>query len=136
MFIIILLGISNEGWFDPYLLLNAFKRKILSLGVHMIYGEVKGLNIKDEQINSVQVSVHTVFFHSLILILFFIPILSYVHSSMTWTTFYLSLFVRSFEIDIQLKLVNVIRPIKLINAGNSSHLMIKKYTMLLLYYSL
>lgn len=49
------LGISNEGWFDPYLLLNAFKRKILSLGVHMIYGEVKGLNIEDEQVNSVQV---------------------------------------------------------------------------------
>ena len=74
MFIIILLGISNEGWFDPYLLLNAFKRKILSLGVHMIYGEVKGLNIEDEQVKSVQVSVHTVFFHSVILILSFIPI--------------------------------------------------------------
>lgn len=33
-------GLENEGWFDPWTLLNAFKRKAISMGVVQCYGEV------------------------------------------------------------------------------------------------
>ncbi|XP_018546986.1 FAD-dependent oxidoreductase domain-containing protein 1 [Lates calcarifer] len=33
-------GLENEGWFDPWTLLNAFKRKAVSMGVIPCYGEV------------------------------------------------------------------------------------------------
>ncbi|XP_059207343.1 FAD-dependent oxidoreductase domain-containing protein 1 [Centropristis striata] len=33
-------GLENEGWFDPWTLLNAFRRKAMSLGVIQCYGEV------------------------------------------------------------------------------------------------
>ncbi|KAM9331698.1 FAD-dependent oxidoreductase domain-containing protein 1 [Pholidichthys leucotaenia] len=33
-------GLENEGWFDPWSLLNAFKRKALSMGVIQCCGEV------------------------------------------------------------------------------------------------
>lgn len=33
-------GLENEGWFDPWTLLNAFKRKAISMGVFQCYGEV------------------------------------------------------------------------------------------------
>ncbi|XP_037543177.1 FAD-dependent oxidoreductase domain-containing protein 1 [Nematolebias whitei] len=33
-------GLENEGWFDPWTLLNAFRRKALSLGVTQCFGEV------------------------------------------------------------------------------------------------
>lgn len=33
-------GLENEGWFDPWTLLNAFKRKAMSMGVIQCYGEV------------------------------------------------------------------------------------------------
>ncbi|KFU85515.1 FAD-dependent oxidoreductase domain-containing protein 1, partial [Chaetura pelagica] len=35
-------GLENEGWFDPWTLLNAFRRKALSLGVYSCSGEVRG----------------------------------------------------------------------------------------------
>ncbi|RVE64187.1 hypothetical protein OJAV_G00143630 [Oryzias javanicus] len=35
-------GLENEGWFDPWTLLNAFKRKAISLGVTQFCGEVTG----------------------------------------------------------------------------------------------
>ena len=34
------LGTANEGWFDQWALLSAFKRKAISLGVHYIHGNV------------------------------------------------------------------------------------------------
>ncbi len=37
------LGISGEGWFDGYALLQAFRRKARSLGVDFIHGTVVGL---------------------------------------------------------------------------------------------
>lgn len=37
------LGIRNEGWFDPFSLLQAFKRKAQSLGVEYISAEVTGM---------------------------------------------------------------------------------------------
>ncbi|KAM6907367.1 FAD-dependent oxidoreductase domain-containing protein 1 [Xenentodon cancila] len=33
-------GLENEGWFDPWTLLNAFKRKAISMGVIQCCGEV------------------------------------------------------------------------------------------------
>ncbi|XP_072342890.1 FAD-dependent oxidoreductase domain-containing protein 1 isoform X1 [Scyliorhinus torazame] len=35
-------GLENEGWFDPWLLLNAFRRKAISMGVYPCHGEVVG----------------------------------------------------------------------------------------------
>ncbi|KAM4650855.1 FAD-dependent oxidoreductase domain-containing protein 1 [Discoglossus pictus] len=35
-------GLENEGWFDPWTLLNAFRRKALSMGVYECHGEVTG----------------------------------------------------------------------------------------------
>ncbi|KAM9846496.1 FAD-dependent oxidoreductase domain-containing protein 1 [Aulostomus maculatus] len=35
-------GLENEGWFDPWMLLNAFRRKAISLGVVQCCGEVTG----------------------------------------------------------------------------------------------
>ena len=36
------LGLSDEGWFDAYALLQAFRRKARSLGVEEVAGEVEG----------------------------------------------------------------------------------------------
>ncbi|KAK2823141.1 hypothetical protein Q7C36_019741 [Tachysurus vachellii] len=36
------LGLENEGWFDPWTLLNAFRRKAMSMGVYQCFGEVTG----------------------------------------------------------------------------------------------
>ncbi|XP_059813199.1 FAD-dependent oxidoreductase domain-containing protein 1 isoform X2 [Hypanus sabinus] len=33
-------GLENEGWFDPWLLLNAFRRKAISMGVYQCHGKV------------------------------------------------------------------------------------------------
>lgn len=35
-------GLENEGWFDPWSLLNAFRRKALAMGVYQCFGEVTG----------------------------------------------------------------------------------------------
>lgn len=35
-------GLENEGWFDPWTLLNAFRRKAISMGVIQCCGEVTG----------------------------------------------------------------------------------------------
>jgi len=39
------LGLKNEGWFDPYSLLQAFKRKARSLGVTYLADEVTGITL-------------------------------------------------------------------------------------------
>ncbi|GFV77683.1 FAD-dependent oxidoreductase domain-containing protein 1 [Trichonephila clavipes] len=39
-------GYENEGWFDPWALLSAFKRKAISLGTSYIHGEVIGFEIE------------------------------------------------------------------------------------------
>ncbi|XP_060765313.1 FAD-dependent oxidoreductase domain-containing protein 1 isoform X2 [Neoarius graeffei] len=36
------LGLENEGWFDPWTLLNAFRHKAISMGVYQCFGEVTG----------------------------------------------------------------------------------------------
>ena len=49
------LGTRNEGWFDPWLLLSAFKKKIIAMGVHYIKGEVCGVDMGENRVRSVQV---------------------------------------------------------------------------------
>ena len=48
-------GVKNEGWFDSWMLLHAFKKKVLSMGVRFIEGEVTGVNVEDKRVNSVKV---------------------------------------------------------------------------------
>ena len=50
-----LVGIRNEGWFDPWSLLTAFRRKAAAMGVHYLHGEVTGVGVSEERVNSVQV---------------------------------------------------------------------------------
>ncbi|XP_044293364.1 FAD-dependent oxidoreductase domain-containing protein 1 isoform X1 [Varanus komodoensis] len=38
-------GLENEGWFDPWTLLNAFRRKAMSMGVSQSCGEVTSFNL-------------------------------------------------------------------------------------------
>jgi FAD-dependent oxidoreductase domain-containing protein 1 len=49
------LGMKDQGWFDPWAYLNAMKRKSVALGVHVIDGEVKnfdlGANNKIEKVH-------------------------------------------------------------------------------------
>ncbi|XP_050598303.1 FAD-dependent oxidoreductase domain-containing protein 1-like isoform X2 [Bombus affinis] len=41
------LGLEKEGWFDPWVLLSAFKKKALQLGARYIYGEAQGFTYKN-----------------------------------------------------------------------------------------
>ena len=47
------LGIHNEGWFDPYSLLQAFKRKARSLKVDYLQDEVVSLKTKNGKVEEV-----------------------------------------------------------------------------------
>ncbi|XP_058803448.1 FAD-dependent oxidoreductase domain-containing protein 1-like [Phymastichus coffea] len=40
------LGLEKEGWFDPWLLVTALKRKAISMGVEFVIAEAKGFNFK------------------------------------------------------------------------------------------
>lgn len=49
-------GTGSEGWFDPWSLLNAFKRKAVSLGVDYITGEaIDFVTDQNGQLNSIKV---------------------------------------------------------------------------------
>lgn len=41
-------GLENEGWFDPWALLSAFKKKCISLGTQYVQGEVIGFEFKNQ----------------------------------------------------------------------------------------
>ncbi|XP_053126241.1 FAD-dependent oxidoreductase domain-containing protein 1 isoform X2 [Hemicordylus capensis] len=43
-------GLENEGWFDPWILLNAFRNKAISMGVHQSSGEVTSLISRHEEL--------------------------------------------------------------------------------------
>ncbi len=45
------LGLSNEGWLDPYSLLQAFRRKAISLGVTVITDEVNQLRSRKNRVS-------------------------------------------------------------------------------------
>ena len=49
-------GYQGEGWFDPWLLLNSFKKKARALEVEFIPGEVVGINVSNDKVKSVEVS--------------------------------------------------------------------------------
>ena len=46
----------NEGWFDAWSLLLAFKKKAKSMGVHFVNGEVTGVTVEENQVKDVKVS--------------------------------------------------------------------------------
>lgn len=48
-------GVKNEGWFDSWMFLQAFKKKVLSMGVKFIEGEVTDVNVENKRVNSVKV---------------------------------------------------------------------------------
>lgn len=41
------LGLEKEGWFDPWTLLCAFKKKALILGAEYAYAEATGFTYRD-----------------------------------------------------------------------------------------
>ncbi len=47
------LGLTMEGWFDPYALLQGYRRKARSQGAHYIEGEVVGLEREGERVTAV-----------------------------------------------------------------------------------
>ena len=49
------LGIQNEGWFDPWLLLNSFKKKVVSLGVPYLHGTVESVQVAEKHVKAVKV---------------------------------------------------------------------------------
>ncbi|XP_039620019.1 FAD-dependent oxidoreductase domain-containing protein 1 [Polypterus senegalus] len=42
-------GLENEGWFDPWILLNAFRKKAISMGVYQCFGDVTGFKTSSRQ---------------------------------------------------------------------------------------
>ncbi|XP_056399967.1 FAD-dependent oxidoreductase domain-containing protein 1 [Hyla sarda] len=46
-------GLENEGWFDPWLLLSALRRKALSMGVLHCHGEVTGFDCATQEMVTV-----------------------------------------------------------------------------------
>ncbi len=50
------LGLSDEGWFDAYALLQAFRRKARALGVEYATGEVTGLDVDGDVVRGVHLA--------------------------------------------------------------------------------
>src|SRR5574338_180158 len=50
------LGLSDEGWFDAYALLQGFRRKARSLGVAEVVGEVTGLETDGDAVTAVRLA--------------------------------------------------------------------------------
>ncbi len=50
------LGLSDEGWFDAYALLQAFRRKARSLGAEYLTGEVTGLDVEGDGVRGVHLA--------------------------------------------------------------------------------
>ena len=48
------LGLENEGWLDPYALLQAYRRKAISLGVKIITDEVIRLQCRGNRVTNVE----------------------------------------------------------------------------------
>ena len=48
------LGLTGEGWFDGYGLMQAFRRKARSLGADFVTGEVVGLDVTGGRVTSVR----------------------------------------------------------------------------------
>ena len=50
-------GVRNEGWFDPWSLLSAFRKKSISMGVHYLHGELETIGTEENGVKNVEVSV-------------------------------------------------------------------------------
>ncbi|WP_051609032.1 NAD(P)/FAD-dependent oxidoreductase [Fodinicurvata fenggangensis] len=50
------LGLSSEGWFDPYGLLQAFRRKARQLGATYLEDEVSGLSVDQGRVSQVKLA--------------------------------------------------------------------------------
>ena len=50
------LGLADEGWFDAYAVLQGFRRKARSLGVHEVVGEVVGLDRDGDRLTGVRLA--------------------------------------------------------------------------------
>ncbi len=50
------LGLSDEGWFDAYALLRAFRRKALDLGVEYVAGTVTGIERDGDRVTGVRLA--------------------------------------------------------------------------------
>lgn len=50
------LGLADEGWFDAYALMQAFRRKALALGVRYLADEVTGLALRGGRIDGVRLA--------------------------------------------------------------------------------
>lgn len=50
------LGLSDEGWFDAYALLQVFRRKARSLGVEYVAGEVVGIDRTGDRVTGVRLA--------------------------------------------------------------------------------
>ena len=50
-------GARNEGWFDPWSLLSAFRKKSISMGVHYLHGELETIGTEENRVKNVEVSV-------------------------------------------------------------------------------
>lgn len=48
-------GIQGEGWFDPWLLLCALKKKNINMGVNYVNAEVDGFFLSDNRLSGLQV---------------------------------------------------------------------------------
>jgi glycine/D-amino acid oxidase-like deaminating enzyme len=50
------LGLSDEGWFDAYALLQGFRRRARALGVEEWTGEVTGIDVGESRVHGVQLA--------------------------------------------------------------------------------
>jgi FAD-dependent oxidoreductase domain-containing protein 1 len=50
--------VRNEGWFDPWMLLNAFRKKLKSMGVEFLEADVTGVDVTDNRVERVKVKMH------------------------------------------------------------------------------
>jgi glycine/D-amino acid oxidase-like deaminating enzyme len=48
---------NGEGWFDPWLLLCHLKNKASDMGVHLIEGEIHNINMNNDRILGVKVTI-------------------------------------------------------------------------------
>lgn len=49
-------GVSGEGWFDGYALMQAFRRKARSLGVRYLHAEATGLDLEGDRVRAARLA--------------------------------------------------------------------------------
>lgn len=46
---------ENEGWVDPWMVLNAFKKKVIAMGVKFLEADVAGVTVEENEVEKVKV---------------------------------------------------------------------------------